>query len=326
MASELLTALGVAVLLPEHELAQLIRTAPFRYKVYKIPKRAPGEFRTIAQPAREVKALQYWVMNNVLSQFDIHPSATAYRKQVSIAHNAKAHARGRFLLKMDFKDFFPSLKAADLMAFLEMQGSTFDADELTALCNILFWAPKKGVPDLCLSIGAPSSPLLSNILMWRFDRDIAALCDANGVRYTRYADDLSFSAAKSEDLRVVEQGVIRWCARSASPRLTVNEKKTVRVSKRDSRRVTGLVLTNDNKISLGRDTKRIIRAAMHHFATQRLTPDEVQELRGFLAYVNSVEPRFLERLRDKYGRDVVERCLQARPDVMGRTAGRRFRR
>jgi len=326
MASDLLTELGLAVLLPQRELAQLIRTAPFRYKVYKIPKRAPGEFRTIAQPAREVKALQYWVMNNVLNKFDVHPSATAYRKQVSIMRNAKPHARGRFLLKMDFKDFFPSLKAADFRAFLEMQSAPFDVDEVSALCNILFWVPKEGVPDLCLSIGAPTSPLLSNVLMRRFDRNIATLCDARGVRYTRYADDLSFSAAQSEDLQMVEQGVIRWCATSSSPRLSVNEKKTVRVSRRESRRVTGLVLTNDDKVSLGRDMKRAIRATMHHFATGRLTPDEIQRLRGMLAYVNSVEPPFLQRLRDKYGSDLVTRCLQARPDAPGRPIGGRIRR
>jgi len=282
--------------------------------VYKIRKRAPGEFRTIAQPAREVKALQYWVMKNVLNQFAVHPSATAYRKNVSIVRNAKPHVAGRFLLKMDFKDFFPSLRATDFRTFLENHGTDFDLDEVSALCHILFWVPKGGVPDLCLSIGAPTSPLLSNILMMNFDRRIAELCGTLNVKYTRYADDLSFSATRSEDLQRVEQAVLSWCDTSTSPRLTVNQKKTVRVSKRDSRHVTGLILTNDRKLSLGRDTKRIIRATMHHFATGRLAPNEILKLRGMLAYINSVEPSFLRRLRKKYGSDVVKRCLQWEPE------------
>ena len=62
--------------------------------------------------------LQYWVMKNVLKRFEVHPAATAYRKNLSIVHNARPHARGRFLLKMDFKDFFPSLKASDFRTFL----------------------------------------------------------------------------------------------------------------------------------------------------------------------------------------------------------------
>src|ERR1035438_10306574 len=60
--SDLLTNLGAAVLLSREELLRLIRSAPHRYKTYQIPKRNPGQFRTIAQPAREVKTLQYWVM------------------------------------------------------------------------------------------------------------------------------------------------------------------------------------------------------------------------------------------------------------------------
>src|SRR5438046_1659914 len=109
--SDLLTRLGSAVLLPQKELWMLVQSAPYRYKVYQIPKRNPGQFRTIAQPAREVKILQRWVMKHVLAKFEVHPAATAYRKDLSILDNARPHASSRFLLKMDFKDFFPSLKA-----------------------------------------------------------------------------------------------------------------------------------------------------------------------------------------------------------------------
>src|ERR1035438_9218023 len=93
--ADLLTSLGIAVLLPHDELMGLIRSAPHRYKVYSIPKRTPGQFRTIAQPAKEVKALQYWVMKSVLSKFEIHPSATGYREGRSIADNARPQAHFR---------------------------------------------------------------------------------------------------------------------------------------------------------------------------------------------------------------------------------------
>jgi retron-type reverse transcriptase len=305
--SDLLSSLGRVALLPEHELIALIRSAPYRYKVYQIPKRAPGQFRTIAQPAREVKALQYWVMNNVLNKFEVHPTAMGYRKGRSIAHNARPHTRGRFLLKMDFKDFFPSLKARDFRNFLKKHGPDFDKETVQALCRILFWRPK-GTQDLCLSIGAPTSPLLSNILMFEFDRRVFTVCSEHGVAYTRYADDLSFSTAKSSDpLAAVEEAVHEICRRLRSPSLTLNLKKTVRVSKRDSRRMTGLVLTNDRKVSLGRDMKRKIRAWVHHSVTDRLSEEQTLQLRGMLNYVNSVEPAFLQRLIDKYGVKAIRR-------------------
>lgn len=306
---EFLARLGVAVLLPQDELMGLIRSAPYRYKVFKIPKRAPGQFRTIAQPGKEVKALQYWVMNHVLSEFEVHQAATGYREGRSIAHNARPHTRGRFLLKLDFKDFFPSLKARDFRLFLRKHRTDLDKESIEALCRILFWRPK-GTPDLCLSIGAPTSPMLSNILMIDFDRRVSTFCAAHNVTYTRYADDLSFSADSSEQLKVVEKAVLELCGRSKSPSLTINQEKTVRVSKREARRVTGLVLTNDRKVSLGREEKRRIRAWVHHFVTNRLGADQIPKLRGMLNYVNSVEPTFLRRLRNKYGAETITR-LQA---------------
>ena len=97
----------------------LVRSAPHRYKTYPIPKRKAGEFRIIAQPAREVKALQYWVMHHVLSRFAVHPAATGYREGLNIADNALRHVKSRFLLKLDFKDFFPSIKAHDFRQYIE---------------------------------------------------------------------------------------------------------------------------------------------------------------------------------------------------------------
>ena len=315
---DLLDKLSLAALLPQDELTKLIRSAPHRYKVFQVPKRAPGQFRTIAQPAKEVKVLQYWVMKKILSKFEIHVAAKAYRHGLSIVDNARPHTRGNFLLKMDFEDFFPSLKARDFRIFLKRSKLAFDAAEIEALCRILFWIPKdpsepKDTRNLCLSIGAPTSPMLSNILMMKFDRRISAFCAAHNAIYTRYADDLTFSADRSSTLQLVEKAVLDFSRRSVSPALTVNQDKTVRVSRSDSRRVTGLVLTNDRKVSLGREEKRLIRARMHHFVTDRLETEQILQLRGMLAYVHSVEPSFMRRLSKKYGPEAIRRCRKWTP-------------
>jgi retron-type reverse transcriptase len=305
---ELLTNLGAALLLSQEELSRLIRSAPHRYKTYQIPKRKPGQFRTIAQPAREVKALQYWVMKHVLNQFSIHPAATGYRSGLNIADNARRHANSRFLLKLDFENFFPSIKSTDFRLYIERHAPQFTRGEVEALSQILFWNPRH-TNDMCLSIGAPSSPLMSNILLRDFDDRVASFCSELEVSYTRYADDLSFSANVSEKLRQVEEMVKRVSEGLESPKLTLNRDKTVRASKKRSRRVTGLVLTNDARVSLGRDHKRRIRASVHHFLTGRLTRDQCTELRGMLAYVKSVEPGLLSRLRKRYGADVIRKIL-----------------
>jgi retron-type reverse transcriptase len=294
------------MLLSETELERLIRSAPRRYKVYQIPKRTPGQFRIIAQPAKEVKALQYWVMKHVLEAFPVHPAATGYRTGQSILDNATPHAGSRFLLKLDFKDFFPSLKAGDFKRYIATNVPDLNGEDADALSRILFWRPR-GTEELCLSIGAPSSPMLSNILMAEFDKRISVFCSSIGAVYTRYADDTSFSANDSYMLKEVEDMVGALCRALDTPRLVLNRDKTVRVSMKTSRRVTGLVLTNDAKVSLGREQKRRIQAAVHHFVTETLTPEQCRGLRGTLAYVSSVEPEFIARLRRKYGPDVIRR-------------------
>jgi RNA-directed DNA polymerase len=302
--SKFLAKLGASLLLSEQELIDLIRSAPHRYKVYEIPKRKPGQFRVIAQPAKEVKGLQYWVMEHFLSTFPIHPAATAYREGKSIADNARPHRRGSFLLKLDFTDFFPSLTAHDFRRYIEKNRAGLEDSDIDALSRILFWKPK-GTQRLCLSIGAPSSPLVSNLLLYDFDDRVTALCSKHDVTYTRYADDLSFSAAASANLAIVERFVTGLCKRTVSPRLTLNSEKLVRVSKKQARRITGLVITNDARVSLGRDKKRQIRAGVHHFVVGRLSKEESLKLKGMLAFVKSVEPRFLARLRKKYGAETI---------------------
>jgi RNA-directed DNA polymerase len=304
--SELLTRLGASLLLSEHELMKLIRSAPRRYKVFEIPKRKQGQFRVIAQPAREVKALQYWVMEHLLSKFPIHPAATAYREGKSIADNASPHRHGRFLLKLDFTDFFPSLRAYDFRRYLEKNFAGLEDGDVEAFSRILFWKPK-GTKTLCLSIGAPSSPTVSNLLLHSFDERVATFCTKHGVVYTRYADDLSFSAGESSKLDIVESFVTALCRQTARPKLTLNLDKLVRVSKKEARRITGLVITNDAKVSLGREKKRQIRASVHHFTNGRLDSEECLKLKGMLAYVKSVEPSFLNRLRKKYGNETIRR-------------------
>ena len=95
------------------QLNRLIRRAPHTYKVYTIPKRTGGR-RVIAQPARETKYLQRWLISNIFCDLPVHESATAYKLGASIKKNAEKHARNSYLTKFDFKDFFTSIKETDL--------------------------------------------------------------------------------------------------------------------------------------------------------------------------------------------------------------------
>ena len=299
------------------EVARVVRTGPKRYKTYKIRKRSGGQ-RTIAQPARELKDLQYFLMETLLSQFSVHDAAKAYRKGMSIRDNAQPHADKAALLKLDFIDFFGSLKPRDFDKLCESNEIDLDDDDRMFCHQILFWRERPG-DDLKLSIGAPSSPMFSNAVMYDFDKQITNICSEVDVIYTRYADDLAFSSNNVETLFEIKNSMPHILRELRYPIVYINQEKTCLVTRKHRLTVTGLVLANDGSVSLGRDRKRRIRAAVHSLIRGRLDDDEAESLRGQLAFTNSVEPEFLIRLKRKYGAAQID-------DIMKKPFRRRYQR
>ena len=103
--------------LPTSFLLKVARTASHRYKEYTIPKKTGG-MRTIHHPARELKLIQGWLLQHVLNKLPVHAAATAYSEGSNIKRNAERHVANNFMLRVDFKDFFPSIKGRDVVNVL----------------------------------------------------------------------------------------------------------------------------------------------------------------------------------------------------------------
>lgn len=283
----------------EKELVVLIATAPTRYKDHYINKRNGRGKRLISQPTKEIKFLQRILVKYELADLPMHDAAMAYRKGLSTKHHAEQHASSRYLLKLDFRDFFLSLHASALDYRLE-QDAKFSHAERWLICNILCRrVPKTTI--LRLSIGAPSSPFVSNYLMHEFDAKLTEFCNLNGVRYTRYADDLALSTSNPHVLDRVNEYVHRILEELSYLQISLNNAKTINVSKKRRRTLVGLTLSNDGDVSVGRDEKRKIRAAFHAFSLGKLSSEEVGRLRGKLAYLYGIDQAFVLNLCQKYG-------------------------
>ncbi len=291
-----------------------IQKAPFRYKVYSIPKRNGRGSRVIAQPASDLKFVQRLILSNILNSLPVHSVARAYRSGFGILDNVKEHVGSRYLLKMDFSDFFPSINPGHLKLHLERWIPSVDEQDFYCLERLLFWKPSTRGP--CLSIGAPSSPFLSNSILYDFDSVLYHWCVSNGVKYTRYADDLTFTTNEKEVLFSVPDVVKSMLVSVNLHDIGVNDEKTVFSSKKHNRHVTGLVLTNDNKVSLGRDKKREIKTLIFLFAKGALDVEKSEFLKGTLAYVAYVEPEFLVSLERKFG-TILMRGLVGRVNRLG---------
>lgn len=284
-------------MLPAH-LQTIIQTAPLRYKIFFIPKRNGG-LREVAQPAREVKAIQRWLIARLSAELPLHESATAYRRGASIKKNAARHVDSDYVLKMDFRNFFPSILMDDIVHHLGRHCSTeYDSSAVRLIAYVCTWAPRRQGP-LKLCIGAPSSPLLSNSVLFEFDELVAQCSAEHGVFYTRYADDLTFSSSNPGVLNTFPEMVREILIQLAYPRLSINEDKTVFASRAGRRVITGVTLTNDKRLSIGRERKRRIRAMHHRMMLGMLDEDSQRELFGLIAFAEDIEPGFRQWLEGK---------------------------
>lgn len=283
----------------ERELIVLVATSPKRYKEHHIEKRNGRGKRLISQPTAELKFLQRLLIKHELSTLPLHDAAVAYRPNHSIKNHASPHAAARYLLKLDFTDFFPSLKESAIRHRLT-KDANYSETEKWIICQLLC-KNKRRTNILELSIGAPSSPFVSNYLMWEFDTKLTEFCQSKGATYTRYADDLAISSSQPHILDLVKIEVQRLLIDLPYLGLSLNETKTVNVSKKNRRTLVGLCLANDGSVSVGREEKRRLRAMMHALVNGRLLPEEVARLRGKLAFIYSIDPQFVESLCSKNG-------------------------
>lgn len=301
MIEEMARNLGVTT----RFIAKFANGASYAYKRYYISKKG-GSYRTIDHPSKQLKAMQRWLLAYVISDLPVHPAAMAYRTGKSIYENASLHASSSYLLRMDCRDFFPSITENDLRLLIASRPATFGKwkpFEIELFCKLV-------CKNQRLTIGAPSSPALSNAVCYDMDSELAAICKKLNVTYSRYADDLFFSAKLPNLLASLEPQVSDVFSKLAFPKgLSLNPSKTRRSSKRGRRRVTGITLGTDGKPHIGRHLKRKIRAMIHRLDT--LNPGQRASLAGLIAYSGGFDPDFVNSLITKYGHAVVVKARES---------------
>lgn len=291
----------------EQDLMTFLKNAPSKYKVYKIPKRTSGS-RIIAQPAKALKDCQRAFIHHY--PLPVHACALAYREGKSIRDNALVHVQNAYLLKIDLEDFFNSISPEIFWKCIESShgnAPVFDGSDRDVVESILFWKPARRSHRLMLSVGAPSSPAISNFCLYGFDMQLTEACKTMGVAYTRYADDLTFSCREPDVLRSMPAMIEELLNTLFSGKLRLNRGKTVFSSKAHNRHVTGITLSNEGTLSLGRERKRYIKHLINQYRFNLLDEEDKAYLVGLLAFASHIEPDFILRMNAKYSTELMER-------------------
>lgn len=292
------------------EFEKLEAKGSHAYKVYSIPKRKAGR-RTIAHPSKKLKICQRQLSHILSPLLNIHDSSYAYIKGRSIKDNALVHSHCDYLLKMDFHNFFNSITPSILRKCLVQNEILITEYDINKIEQLIFWNPsKKRYGKLILSVGSPISPLISNAIMYPFDKFISETCTKNGIRYTRYADDITFSTNRDNVLHNIPELVEHVLNKIYFGQIIINKRKTFFSSKKHNRHVTGITLTNDNKVSIGRSRKRYISSLVFRYINKNLDIDDINHMKGMLAFAYNIEPMFIHRLSHKYKVNIVEKILR----------------
>ncbi len=294
------------------------------YRSWTIPKR-DGSRRTITAPKRKLKAAQRWILRHIVDKLPVHQAAHGFLAGRSIATNAAAHAGADVVLKIDVKDFFPTVTYARVKGLLRQGGLVESVATLAAL--IVTEAPRDMVTfrgktlfvakgPRALPQGAPTSPGITNAICIRLDRRMSGLARMLGATYTRYADDLAFSFGhdppdedSDEPRPRAPIGTLLRGAREIleSEGFFVHDKKTSVRRSGSSQRVTGLVV---NRAANGvpearvpRDVVRRLKAAIWNREKGRASEkhaESLEQLKGMAAFVHMADPKrgraFLDRL------------------------------
>jgi retron-type reverse transcriptase len=252
------------------------------YSTFKLLKKNGG-FREIDAPSKPMKAIQRWILDHILYNIDVGKYAHGFAPGRSIVTNAIEHQGQKLVLGIDLKDFFPSIKYNRVLGYFKTIGYKEDiAIILTEFCTFKWRLPQ----------GAPTSPMISNLIAWYLDNDLARFCEERGLTYTRYADDITISG--DQDLPRYTTIIIKKIEESG---FSINEEKLRLLTQGTCQKVTG-VIVND-KISLGKDNKRKLKAIVYNIKKngpilENRTEDPYfkERIFGHLGHANLIDPEF----------------------------------
>lgn len=243
-----------------------------RYRQFKIKKKSGG-FRQIAAPRNRSFIMLLRSVNEVLKAI-YTPSdyAMGFAEKRSVVTNAAVHRSQNYVFNIDLKDFFPSVEQGRVMKRLTLAPFNFSPQIALLISGLCSMRVKREQPietkqhDLdkqfmyVLPQGAPTSPIITNMICDTLDRKLAGLAKRFGLRYTRYADDITFSSMHyvySENSEFMKE-----LARIINTQGFVMNEAKMRLQKLGSRQeVTGIIVSD--KLNVSKKYVREIRSLLY---------------------------------------------------------------
>lgn len=286
------------------------------YHRYTVPKRKGGT-RNIAAPKPKLKDTQKKILEEILNKVSVSESAHGFIKGRSVVSGAQIHIKEpRLLINLDIKDFFPTITFERVRGMFKDFGySGYIASLLAMLCTYCERIPIEvrgetkyvKVSNRILPQGAPSSPMITNIICRKLDHRLSTLATKMGCAYTRYADDMSFSFSSIENINAGKVcGLISKIVQAEG--FTINKKKTRFLRPNNRQAVTGVII-NNGELGVKKEWVKRLRAAIYNANKLKdngeIPAKTIHEISGMAAWLESVNASRYESIIQS-AKEVIE--------------------
>lgn len=297
------------------------------YVRFSVPKKSGGK-RIISAPMPRLKALQYWILKNILDKFPVHDAANGFVVQRNILSNASNHIAKDVVVNIDLKDFFPTITYERVKGLFTKLGYS---EKIATILALVCTEPDREEALLdgrkyyiatgkrILPQGAPTSPAITNIICYKMDRRFAGMADKLQFSYTRYADDLSFSANGNEQVKKVQQLLWRVKKIIKDEGFVIHPKKVKVMRKGARQEVTGIIVNKQpgiNRKTLHRFRALIQQISKHGLENKKWKGGNIiSEMLGYANFIAQVKPmqgnKFKTQLKDIFSRPAIQQQIQS---------------
>lgn len=271
------------------------RTRNCQYHQFEIPKKSGGTRKIIA-PTGDLKDIQRTLA--VLLSYAVTPDTHAHGfiRERSVITNASLHVGKNYVLNLDLKNFFPSITYSQVARTLR---NHFSKETAAFIAKISTWTDCNDLPEDILPQGAPTSPILSNMVCEVLDERLSELAKSYGLTYSRYADDITFSSNHSvysndSSFWPKLRSTIKECG------FQINEAKTRLLKKGSRQEVTGI--TVGEKLNVSRKWMKRLRAQVFDYEMYGGSDEEYRSIMGKIAFLKMVRGSLDDRACRLYNR------------------------
>lgn len=291
---------SIATRLSQKIIYNFSKNSKYYYKTFEIPK-SNGGARLIAQPCIELKTLQAWILRHILQDLKVSSSSKGFEKQSSILNNALPHKGASAILTIDLENFYTNIRSNCIFTIFKSLGyNAFISSVFTSICTF-----NGGLPQ-----GGPCSPKLSNLVCLKLDSRLQGYVGKRNIVYTRYADDLSFSALTTNRLIKAYKTIKKIIE---DENFIINQNKTRIAGPSRRKKVTSLIISDDI-VGIGRLKLRFMRSKLHHLCIDKhVNMEDVYHTKGWLSFIKSVDKKRLHslqnyciKLKDKYPNSLIK--------------------